>query len=516
MSEAMAGVPAPPPPGPPRDASAVVLWRPLRPSDGAAGQGARPNPVEVFWLKRGERLNFFGGFFAFPGGKVDKADALISIEGASGKEAALKVAAARELFEETGVLVARGADRLSQTQLDLARRALLDGTLPFADFLSREKLTLDAADFPEAGRWLTPPFLQVRFDARFYLVEAPPNQKAEVWPGELSYGAWVTPAEALAKWAQGQALLHPPNLHALQTMERFTTAAAARAAMQSPPHCRDFVAERLEFQRGVRLFPLPTPTLPPATHTTTYLLGTNELLVVDPGAPDDAEIDRLAALLADLAAEGALPRAIVLTHHHGDHIGGVAHLARRTGLPVWAHPLTASRLPVPVARELNEGDVLTLGGAQPMRWRVLHTPGHARGHICLFDEASKAAVVGDMLAGVGTIVIDPPEGNMAEYLRQLQRLKDTGVRTLYPAHGPAISDGAAKIDEYLQHRAWREGKVVAALEAGAAPVDQLVARAYDDVQSFVWPIAERNTLAILEKLEAEGRASETGGLWTVG
>jgi endoribonuclease LACTB2 len=514
----MAGVPAPPPPGPPRDASAVVLWRPLRQAQGERGpaQGERSGGVEVFWLKRGERLNFFGGFFAFPGGKVDKADALISIARASGKDAALKVAAARELFEETGVLVARGAEKLSQAQLDEARKALLDGTLPFAHFLAREGLTLDAADFPEAGRWLTPPFLQVRFDARFYLVEAPAQQKAEVWPGELSYGAWVTPAEALAKWAQGQALLHPPNLHALQVMERFTTAAAARAEMQSPPHCHDFVAERLEFQRGVRLFPLPTPTLPPATHTTTYLLGTGELLVVDPGAPDEVEIDRLAALLADLAAEGLQPRAIVLTHHHGDHVGGAALLAKRTGLPVWAHPLTADRLPLSVARLLNDGDVLTLAGPQPMRWRVLHTPGHARGHICLFDEASKAAVVGDMIAGVGTIVIDPPEGDMAEYLRQLQRLKDTGVRTLFPAHGPAISDGAAKVDEYLQHRAWREGKVLGALQAGAAPVDQLVARAYDDVQSFVWPIAERNTLAILLKLKADGRASETGGVWAVG
>jgi hypothetical protein len=90
------------------------------------------------------------------------------------------------------------------------------------------------------------------------------------------------------------------------------------------------------------------------------------------------------------------------------------------------------------------------------------------------------------------------------------------VRTLYPAHGPAIADGPGKIDEYLQHRVWREGKVLAALEMGAAPIADLVPRAYDDVQAFVWPIAERNTLASLEKLAAEGRAKEENGVWAVG
>jgi 8-oxo-dGTP pyrophosphatase MutT (NUDIX family) len=200
VSEALPGVPEAPPPRPPRDAAAVVLYRRV-----ALG-------VEVFWLKRGERLNFFGGFFAFPGGKLDQADAAIAVQGSLGKDAALRVAAARELFEETGVLVARGAAALTQTTLDELRRALLDGGLSFAELLSRHGLTLDAADFPEAGRWLTPPFLQVRFDARFFLVEAPAAQKAEVWPGELSYGAWVRPAEALETWAQGLALLHPNSM----------------------------------------------------------------------------------------------------------------------------------------------------------------------------------------------------------------------------------------------------------------------------------------------------------------
>ena len=117
-----------------------------------------------------------------------------------------------------------------------------------------------------------------------------------------------------------------------------------------------------------------------------------------------------------------------------------------------------------------------------------------------------------MVAGVGTIVIDPPEGNMAEYLRQLTRLKELPVGALYPAHGPVIAHGVVKLDEYLAHRAWREAKVLEAVRSFSMPVplEDVVPRAYDDVAAFVWPIAERNTVAILEKLVAEQRVLREG------
>jgi glyoxylase-like metal-dependent hydrolase (beta-lactamase superfamily II)/8-oxo-dGTP pyrophosphatase MutT (NUDIX family) len=495
VSEALPGMPPAPPPAKVRDASAVILYR-----HGGSGP-------EVFWLKRDKALRFGGGFYAFPGGRLDAGDAAVPVDGASGAGAALIVAAARELFEETGVLKARGADGLPQRELDELRRAVVEGRARFGDVLAQRGCTLHASDFEPAGRWVTPPYMPVRFDARFFLVEAPPRQEAVVWPGELSWGGWTTPAAALQHWADGTALLHPPNLHAMQVLARAASPHEAGAALRGPGHCEDFVSERIEFQRGVLLYPLVTPTLPPATHTNAYVLGTGECVVVDPGSPDDAEVDRLVTFLRTIAPEGYRPQAVVLTHHHGDHVGGAKRTAEALGVPVWAHARTADRLDVPVARLLEDGDVLALAGPRPMRWRVLHTPGHARGHVALVDEATKAAVVGDMVAGVGTIVIDPPEGDMAEYLAQLRRLAALPVSTLYPAHGPAIPDGVAKLEEYLAHRAWREAKVLEAVASFARPValDELVPRAYDDVASFVLPIAERSTQAILDKLEREGR-----------
>jgi glyoxylase-like metal-dependent hydrolase (beta-lactamase superfamily II) len=160
--------------------------------------------------------------------------------------------------------------------------------------------------------------------------------------------------------------------------------------------------------------------------------------------------------------------------------------------------------------------VLELEGTPVQRWRVLHTPGHARGHICLVDERSRAAVVGDMVASVGTIVIDPPEGNMREYLTQLARLRDLPVTTLYPAHGTAIPDGPGKLQEYIDHRARREALVFEAVPAAGATLEEVVATAYADTPPFLHPVAERSALATLEKLVEEGRVREEAGRYVRG
>lgn len=467
MSEPIAGLELPPQPvATPRPAAVVVLFR--------AGEGG----VEVFWLRREKKLSFAGGFHAFPGGKVEPEDVAAEPQPPfPGVPRGVAQAALRELEEEAGV-------RLSGTSA-----------------------------LTPAGRWVTPPYLPQRFDTFFFVAALPDGASARPASGEALQGGWVSPAAGLDRWARGEVLLHPPQVHALDCFSRFTTPSEVARALAAPPHCEDFVCHRIEFQRGIKLFPLESFTLPPAQHTNCYVLGTGAGLVVDPGGRPDVLPQFLERLRA-LRGEGIVPQAIVLTHHHGDHVAGAREVAEAVGAPIWAHAETAARLSgLKVARLLEDGEVLALPGPWPMAFRVLHTPGHAVGHVCLVDERSKAAVVGDMVAGVGTIVIEPPEGDMAEYLRQLVRLREV-VGALYPAHGPVLADGPATIDGYLQHRAWREAKVVAALEAlGAPTLGPLVERAYDDVQAFIWPLAERNTLAILLKLEAEGRAEREGERW---
>ena len=500
MSEPLPGLEAfLPEPAPPRDAATVLLWR------RAAGG------VEIFWTRRNRAVSFAAGFHAFPGGKLDAADRDLPVVGADGSEAALRVAAARELFEEVGVLAARTAAPPGEEALRLLRRALLEGTRSFAAVLVEAGARLHADDLAFAGRWVTPPYLASRFDARMFFVELPPGAAAEVWDGELVHGEWVRPADALAQWQAGRALLHPPQVHALRVMAAFRDVPSALARLRAPPLLGpDFVSHDIEFQAGIRCTPLRTPTLPPATHTNCWMLGHGELLVVDPGASDEVALGPLWERLEALSAQGCTVKAVVATHHHGDHVGGLKAVSGRLGVPVWAHALTADRLDVPVSRLLQDGEVLELAGSPPMRLRVLHTPGHARGHVCLVEERSAAAVVGDMVAGVGTIVIDPPEGNMADYLAQLRRLKALPVGVLCPAHGPIIPDGAGKLEEYLQHREARAALVLASIPERGAALPDITAAAYADTPPFLHPLAERSAEATLQMLVAQGRVTQEG------
>ena len=224
----------------------------------------------VFWVRRGEQLRFAGGFYAFPGGRVDLDDAavpLINGDHLGPLGAPIVVAAARELFEETGVLAVPKAERISAAERKQARAGLLDGTLSFAALLARHGLRVDAGQFLPAGRWVTPPSMPVRFDARFFLVELPPGEHAEVWPGELADGEWILPAGALARWESGSALLHPPAWHSLKALASVTSAREALPLLVDPSRApwklpvREGVVQRIEFQRGVVLVPLRSPTL---------------------------------------------------------------------------------------------------------------------------------------------------------------------------------------------------------------------------------------------------------------
>ena len=267
------------------------------------------------------------------------------------------------------------------------------------------------------------------------------------------------------------------------------------------------IAESLES------FAARTPTLPPATHTQSYALGARDVLLVEPATPYDDERRDWLAWANGLASKGRHLVGILLTHHHPDHAGGAAFFAHELGLPLWAHALTRDRLPdAVVARELRDGDIVVLDGPAPETWEVLHTPGHAPGHVCLYERSRGYLVAGDMVASEGTILVEPVDGDMAVYIAQLERLRGLGAKAVLPAHGGPIDDPDALFERYVRHRRMREGRVLRALSrAGArgATAAELVPDAYDDTPKAAWGLAAMSLAAHLVKLEREGLARKS-------
>jgi endoribonuclease LACTB2 len=489
----------------PKDAAAVILLRP----------NTDPNNPEVFWVRRSANLAFLGGFYAFPGGQLDATDTEAPVVNSQSAEASAMIScAARELFEELGVLAARKSEALTNGQ----RASLLDdlesARMSWPALLRHYNLYLDADDFTFVGRWVTPPFSARRFDTWFFLVNCPPKQEPRVVAGELESGEWTTARVAYERWQQSEVLAVPPTLHALKTLAVGLTNDLVERFL-SVPNAQSKPVRRIEFRPNYICFPVRTPTKPPATHTNCYLIYTSrELLIIDPGSPYEDERQALAEGVDQLLSEGRTLREIVLTHLHPDHIGGLnalrEHLARTwpaTEVSVAAHRLTAAALPddIHAERLIEDGEVIELSGEPQISLRALHTPGHARGHLCFHEARTGTLITGDNIVGLGSVLIDPPEGNMRDYLASLERLRALpSLSVLFPGHGPAIANPYRKIDEYINHRLEREQKILEAVRAGAVTTAEIVARVYTDVSPKAHSMAERAVLAHLEKLTEDG------------
>ena len=501
----------------PRDAAAVVLVR----------ETAASRVPQIFWARRGERLAFLGGFHAFPGGQRDAEDSETTVDNCPDADtAAMIVCAARELFEELGVLVARGAEHLTKGQLASVLDDLTSQRMTFPQLLAHYGLRLDARDFTYVGRWVTPPFSPRRFDTWFFLARCPSKQEPRVLTAEFESGEWTSATDGVGRWEACDALVAPPVLHALKVLSDGLTEDVVERFLSVPQAHRQPV-RRIEFMPGFICFPLRTPTKPPATHTNAYIVGHGEIVILDPGSPDADEQAALAACIDELIAEGRRVRDIILTHHHPDHVAGVGALSQHLGgrVPVAAHRQTADALRqhpgvrVSVDRFIEDGDEIELAGTPSLSLRAMHTPGHTRGHLSFYEARTHALITGDNIVGLGSVLIDPPEGNMLDYLASLERYRQLlpNIKVLFGGHGAAVAAPRAKIEEYIAHRLERERNILQAVRAGASSPREIVRRVYTDVNPKAHAMAERAVLAHLEKLEAESLIAQTSdGNFTAG
>jgi len=211
--------------------------------------------------------------------------------------------------------------------------------------------------------------------------------------------------------------------------------------------------------------------------TNTYLFGSDPCVVIDPGSDDPGHLDAIRGAASERGGIGL----ILLTHSHGDHTAG--------------------------ADQLEAEVVLPSGGEEHFGLRVLATPGHAEDHVC-FLSAGGVCFSGDLVLGLGSTIVPPGGNSLAAFMDSLALLQAEPIELIAPGHGPWITDPAAKLAEYVEHRQMRERRLLAALDSGERSRAELLAIVWDDIPLELLPMAAMALEAHLEKLEAEGRLPE--------
>ena len=238
--------------------------------------------------------------------------------------------------------------------------------------------------------------------------------------------------------------------------------------------------------------------------TNTYLVGKEEVTVIDPGPAMQEHIDVIAAAAPNI-------KQILVTHTHPDHSPGVRLLKENLDVPAYGMLTNSSKnqdQTFSPERILDDGEVFQ---EEEFSIEVVHTPGHASNHLCFILKEEKLIFTGDHIMNGSTVVIGPPDGNMKQYIQSLEKLKDYDIEKIAPGHGELLENPHEVADWIINHRLEREKKVFQALqEATKGTPDSLVEKVYDDVDSSLFPIAKASLLAHLIKLEEDQLIHSSG------
>jgi glyoxylase-like metal-dependent hydrolase (beta-lactamase superfamily II) len=271
-----------------------------------------------------------------------------------------------------------------------------------------------------------------------------------------------------------------------------------------------------EYAEAVRISPriqrlvAPNPGVMTGPGTNTYIVGTDELVVIDPGPAIDEHIEHILKV-----GDGRI-RHILCTHTHPDHSPAAAHLARELEVPmIGAVTADDQHQDLTFQPDIHlEQDAVIAGHDWSIR--AIHTPGHVDNHYCFLLEEEGMVFAGDHIMNGSTVVIVPPGGNMKDYIESLQRLLDYDVKAIAPGHGEIIPGCRDEVEKLVRHRLMREAKVVANLgRSGPVPIETLVVSVYDDVPEAMHRWAQLSLLAHLLKLEVDGRACQSAGIWSL-
>ena len=452
--------------------------------------------VEVLLGRRSESMPSFPGYWAFPGGGVSRVDKAAS---ETLQISVQHCAILREVVEELGLAPSGG--RMVAVEDDFRGMVVDDKSNWFPLALDGD-IPTDTAGMRIISMRTTPPFGPMRFENTFLHIHAKDHDDFSlVGQTEFEDARWMRPSDIIGAWQNNVIKVAPPVVTLLMEVDRCLNLMdqdMERVAIDL--ETRKPGRRSILFAHGVEVVPVKTATLPPADHTNCYLVGDpgGEFIVVDPAFRNREGMEDVAEAVERHKGELV---AVFYTHGHSDHMADAGLFKEAFDVPIWSASPTADRV-------LADGDILELGAQS---WRVLHTPGHHPEHLCLISQSG--LIAGDMVAGIGTILIPPGEGNMMTYIEQLERLLDLDPHLIFPSHGPVIPLPHRTLEHYIRHRSIRHDKVLAAVEAGNSKLEIIARVAYEDTPDAHPGLAIDQTLSHLLSHEKDGNVRTVDGDW---
>lgn len=435
----------------------------------------------VFFMKRQNYLPVFPGYYATPGGKVDKTDSEAEIPGSIWPKSVrpqIIHALIREIKEELNFDLIKAID-------------------------NGEVLSID-----DIGIAITPEFNPYRFKNYYFKITLTHEIDFDLDSNEAEFGEWNTPNGLYEKYKEGHVLAVPPAITLLKTFSN--NLGHNTPISMTLPHDPETEVPMIESLHGVRQFLPLSNTFPPANRTNSFIIGdgldlSSKKLLIDPSPKDEAELKKFLKSVLKIGFD-----SIFLTHHHPDHYQYATDIAREFKVGIELSQYTLEQIKNKRGEDYfegitltirREGDIVTKSLGQNVR--VYEVPGHDEGQLALAPESLSWFLAGDLIQTVGTVVIQAPEGDMRKYFETLNRIIAMNPKNIIPSHGIIIG-GTHKLEETLKHRQMREEQVLN-LSINGASLSEMVEDIYPELEVNLIPFAKRTIEAHLKKLQEEGR-----------
>ena len=430
---------------------------------------------QIFTVQRQPYLLAFPGYQAFPGGKIDKDESYVPFKTKilSEHDTRRMRAICREVKEELGYDIEKG-------------------------ILQNEVLSID-----ELAEAVAPVFAPFRFRTWFYRIELKKRVHFRVDSGEFASSFWSTPKKILDDFRKGGNLMVPPTRWVLKGL--YEDPKVTTLGDLSERYDEDNRVPTLEMLDGVTLLPVRSVTLPPASRTNAIFIGDDDSnkLLIDPSPNSQEEYLRLLTTIEDLK-----PDSIFLTHHHPDHHQFSNQLARKLQIPIILSQDTLQRLTEKHGPQYFENIKLqTVSENQKVTcWhgsavRVYEIPGHDSGHLGLAPDSMAWFLVGDLIQGIGTVVIPSPEGDMATYFKTLKKVISLNPEVIIPSHGIPMRT-THRLVETLKHRLKRESEILKLHQSGKSR-QEIMMELYSETDPRLHTAAMQNIESHLAKLHKE-------------